>query len=420
MTLVRQSGSSGRRRSKLRLVRWLVLILLIGVPSARAQQPTRLTLQAALDLAEKQNLDLAAARQQRAVALAGVRIAQQRPNPSVAFTALRDEPHEGLFFNQPLELGSKRQRRIEVARQESLLTDLDIAGVTRQVRRNVRAAYYAVAFARAESDRRGQVLKLAQRLRQIAQERYEAGAVAQLEVIQAELEVSRAEADFRVGQQQEKVALSQLNALLNEPAETAWDMASSLEDLPPRTELGQLVQRAAAANAELQRLGQEQKVEESRRGLLKAERIPNLDLEYGLDFNSPHDFRAGPRSQVLLTLPIFSRNQGEIAQSLANQRVLEAESAATRRAVAGRVETGYFDWSARLAQVEIYRQTLLPSARRLESLAEESYRAGKSNILTVLDAQRNVQGIERDYLDALFSVQTAFADLEATVGVPLD
>jgi outer membrane protein TolC len=197
-------------------------------------------------------------------------------------------------------------------------------------------------------------------------------------------------------------------------------MASSLEDLPPRTELGQLVQRAAAANAELQRLGQEQKVEDSRRGLLKAERIPNLELEYGLDFNSPHDFRAGPRSQVLLTLPIFSRNQGEIAQSLANQRVLEAESAATRRAVAGRVETGYFDWSARLAQVEIYRQTLLPSARRLESLAEESYRAGKSNILTVLDAQRNVQGIERDYLDALFSVQTAFADLEATVGVPLD
>jgi cobalt-zinc-cadmium efflux system outer membrane protein len=401
-------------------VRWPVLILLIGVQSAPAQQPTRLTLQAGLELAEKQNLELAAARQQRAVARAGVRIAQERPNPSAAFTALRDEPHEGLFFDQPIELGAKRGHRIAVAQQESLLTDLDIAGVAREVRRNARAAYYAVAFARAESERRGQILKLAQRLRQIAEQRYEAGEVAQLEVTQADLEVSRAEADFRVGQQEEKVALSQFNALLNEPAETAWDMISSLDGLPPRRELGQLVQRADAANAELQRLAQEQKVEESRRGLLKAERIPNLELEYGVDFNSPRDFRYGPRSQVSMALPVFSRNQGEIAQSLANQRVLEAESAATRRAVAGQVETGYFDWSARLAQVEIYRQTLLPSARRLESLAEESYRAGKSNILTVLDAQRNVQEVERDYLDALLAVQTAFADLEATVGVPLD
>jgi outer membrane protein TolC len=70
--------------------------------------------------------------------------------------------------------------------------------------------------------------------------------------------------------------------------------------------------------------------------------------------------------------------------------------------------------------VGIYRQTLLPSARRLESMAEDSYRAGKSSILTVLDAQRNVQEVERSYLDSLFAVQSAFAGLEETVGVPLD
>lgn len=403
-----------------RALQTLFFLLTAGTVAAHAQQPARLTLQSAFELADKQNLDLAAARQRRAVALAGVRIARQRPNPSVGFTALRDEPHEGLFFDQPVEIGFKRQHRIEVARQEGVLTDLDITAAARLVRRNVRAAYYDVAFARAESERRNRVLKLAQRLRQIAQERYDAGAVAQLEVTQADLEVTRAEADFRVAQQQEKVALSQLNALLNEPAQTLWDLAGSLEDLPPRKALEALIQGAEGANAELQRLGQEQKVEESRRGLLKAERIPNLDLQYGLDFNSPRDFRLGPRGQLSLTLPIFSRNQGEIAQSLANQRVLEAESAATRRAVAGRVETAYFGLSARLAQVEIYHQTLLPSARRLEDLAEESYGAGKSNILTVLDAQRNVQQVERDYLDALLAVQEAFASLEETVGVPLE
>ena len=94
----------------------LLLILLGGVTSVQGQQPSRLPIQEALDLADKQNLDLAAARRRRAVALAGIQIARQRPNPSANVTALRDEPHEGLFFDQPVEIGGKRGRRIDAAR----------------------------------------------------------------------------------------------------------------------------------------------------------------------------------------------------------------------------------------------------------------------------------------------------------------
>ncbi len=408
-------------RNKLKTFRWTFLILLIGGISVRAQQdPRRLTLQAALDLADKQNLDLVAARQRRAVALAGIRIARQRPNPTFTFTALRDEPHEGFFLDQPFELGGKRQHRIQVAEQEGSLTEVEITTLTRQVRRSTREAFYRLALARAESERLAQVVKLAERLKQIARERFEAGAVAQLEVIQAELGVSRAQADFKVADQQEKVSISQLNTLLNEPASTPWELGESLTDLPSGISLPDLVQRAYDSNAELQHLAQEQKIEQSRRGLLKAQRIPNLDLQYGLDFNSPRDFRVGPRSQLSLRLPLFTRNQGEIAQSFANQRVLEAEAAATKRAVAGRVEAAYLNLNARQTQVEVNRQTLLPVARQLESMTEESYRAGKANILVVLDAQRNVQDVEKTYLENLFALQSAFADLEQTVGVPLD
>jgi outer membrane protein TolC len=56
----------------------------------------------------------------------------------------------------------------------------------------------------------------------------------------------------------------------------------------------------------------------------------------------------------------------------------------------------------------------------LEGLGEESYRAGRASLLTVLDAQRNVQQVEREYLDSLLALQTAFAALEETVGTPLD
>ena len=51
---------------------------------------------------------------------------------------------------------------------------------------------------------------------------------------------------------------------------------------------------------------------------------------------------------------------------------------------------------------------------------EESYRAGKTNILTVLATQRNVQQGERDYLDSLLAVQSAFSQLEEAVGALTD
>jgi cobalt-zinc-cadmium efflux system outer membrane protein len=394
--------------------------LLLGIGTAYPQQPARLAIQEALDLADKQNLDLAAARRRRAAALAGIQIARQRPNPSANFTTLRDEPHEGLFFDQPVEIGGQRGRRIDVARQEGALTEIEIAALARQVRRSTREAYYAAAYARAESARLAHVVELAKRLGQIAEDRFKTGDVAQLEVIQTGLEVSRAEADLEVARQREKVSTSQLNALLNEPAAKAWELAGTLEDTTPTARLEDLLSRAYQSNPDLQHLGGEKKVEESHRSLLKAERIPNLDFEAGVDFNSPRDFRYGPRGQISIGLPLFTRNQGEIAQSLANERVLEAETAATERSVSARVEAAFYDLEAQRTQVLLYRDRLLPVARQLESMAEESYRAGKTNILTAIEAQQAVQSVESSYLQSLEQLQDLYAGLEETVGGAVD
>ena len=398
----------------------LLFAILLGAAAAYPQQLPRLTVQEALDLAEKQNLDIAAARRQRAVALAGIQIARQRPNPTANFTALRDEPHEGLFFDQPVEIGGQRARRIDVARQEGAVTEFEIAALARQVRRSTREAYYAAAHARAESERLARVVELARRLDQIANDRFSAGDVAQLEVIQTNLEVSRAEADLEVARQREKVSMSQLNALLNKPATKVWDLTGTLEDNTPTTRLEELLSRAFQSNPELQHLGGERKVEQSRRSLLKAERIPNLDLEAGVDFNSPHDFRYGPRGQVSVALPLFSRNQGEIAQSLATEGVIEAETAATERSVSARVEAAFYDLETQRTQVRLYHDRLLPVAHQLESLAEESYRAGKTSILTAIQAQQDVQSVESSYLQSLEQLQDFYAALEETVGGTVD
>ena len=379
-----------------------------------------ITLQQALEMAARQNLDLMAARQRRAFALGGLHAARELPNPSVDYEVTRDAPHHILLFTQPLEIGGQRSHRTDVARQEQSLTDIEITGVERQVRRAVREAYFGVAGMRAETERRARVLELARRLHEIAQQRFQAGDIAQLEVNQAQLEVARGEVELRVARQQETVSQQRLSVLLNEPPDTIWKPLTPLQEMGATPPEAELVARACQSNSELAHLTQELRVEQSRAGLLRAERVPDLNVTAGGVFDAPGEFRAGAHGGLTMNLPIFSRNQGELEQSSAQQRYLEMQYAAVRRTVAGEVEAAYSEWEARKSEVELYRETLRPAAQRVEQQAEESYRAGKVNLLTVLDAQRSVQEIEKNYLESLSAMHNAFAALEEITGTSLD
>ncbi len=391
-----------------------------GNQGASSSPGRRLTLQEAFSIAERQNLDIAAARLRRMVSLAGITIAGERPNPTVSFGATRDTPHESLFFDLPVELGGKRRTRMETARQEVSLTDVEISTVSRQVRRLVREAFFAAALGAGIVDQQMRLVELATKLRDTAKARFEAGDVPQLELMQADLELARAQADLEVARQESKVAFGKLTALLNEPAGTTWELVTPLDTMPPQSALDDLIARATGANPELQHLAQELKVEQSREKAFRAERVPDVTLEAGADFNSPPDFREGARGQVTVGLPIFTRFQGELAQSAATQKLIEGQTLATRRSVAGNVEVAYIEFNARLTEVRLYRESVIPEGRKLESLAEESYTAGRTSILAVVDAQRTVQQNEREYLQSLFELQQAFAELEEIVGVPLE
>lgn len=374
----------------------------------------------ALDIAERQNLELAAARLQRSVALAGVRTARQIPNPAVFGSVARDAPHESLTVGIPIEIGGQRGRRVAVANAELSVTETAIEAVSRQIRRRVRDAFYGLALAHGVTAQRESTLALANRLREIAQARFDSGDIPQLEVFQAELEVARTQTQIEVARAQEQAAANGLSVLVNEPADTVWDLGIAMEALPPALTLPELIQRASASNSLLQSLLQEQNAEQARHSLLRAERLPALGVEAGIDFNAPPDFRRGARAALSMDVPIFSRNQGQMAQSEAIQRVLEASVAAARLAVAGSVGSAYYEYAARQREVLLQRETLLPAAQRIETLAEDSYREGRESILFVLGAQRDMQQIQFEYLQSLASLQGAFAGMEEIVGAPLD
>jgi outer membrane protein, heavy metal efflux system len=409
--------------------RWLSTLLLVtsACLSARAQTSptpsptppaTGLTFEDIYERAERDNLLIRAVRLRRAVAEAEIIIAGERPNPDFISAYTRTEPRLNTFLSQLVELGGKRGRRIDVARNELELTELELDAALRTLRHDVRAAYFNILLARNNVDLGQQALDQAKELADIAQARFEAGDIAQFEVLQANLAVSRATNDLARLENAELVARATLNQLLNRPADAPLDLRDTLFGKLGPISAPDLIQRALIQNVELRTAEQQIGTEESRLRLARAQRVPDLTLQPGLEyFDSLYPGRPGFNMQVTVPLPIFNRQKGEIRKSSATLDQLRAERDAARQRISSEIGRAALSLESARQQVDFYETRLLPDAERVRQMAIESYRAGQTGILSVIDATRNARDVRQAYLQALFDYQSALADLEQAAGV---
>lgn len=409
-------GTGCRRPLRAAVFGWL------GAAALSAQTPpvpAPITYLQALNLATSRNLALAAARRQRAIREAAIRSARQAPNPAVSFEASRDAPHQVFSFDLPLELGGKRRRRIDLATEESTLADVDVQVEMRAVRRELRQAFYSLVASDERVRLADSVLDIARRVRDAAQGRFDAGAVPRLEVLQADLGVIRAETDAELARSTRAADQARLNAVLDLPPQQPQIPAGSLSEDTTAIGYDQALTLAVASNVDLIGLDRQIAIEQRRVDLLRAERVPTPVFSVGALFNNPPDFTVGPRAAVSVDLPIFSRNQGQIAEAVATGALLRGQRDATRRGIENSVYGTIARIEAQRRQVAAYRDRLVPTATDLEVLAEESYRAGRTSVLGVLDAQRSLRDLTREALQAALDLQLSLADLEEILGTSI-
>src|SRR5262245_35599710 len=121
------------------------IVLSLGAAPAEAQTPAApLSLQAAIDRALSANRAIVAARLQRPVDVANVSVAGERPNPEVTYEASKETPRQAIGGTVPIELGGKRQRRIDLAQATVAVSEADLQRIVAEVRNDVRRAYFDV------------------------------------------------------------------------------------------------------------------------------------------------------------------------------------------------------------------------------------------------------------------------------------
>ena len=398
------------------------ILLSAGPMAARAaaQAPAApLTVSAALDLAASRNLDLAAIKRQRAIREAQVRVARQWANPAVGFEVTKDSPHENLTFDFPLPLGGVRGRQIDLAKEELTLADVDEKAAMRTLRRNLREAFYGLLGSDERLRLAEDVVGLVRRTREAAQARFEEGAAPRLDVLAANLGLARAESDLAMARSARTAALAGLNAVLNQPPAEAVAVVGDLAEAPPPPDFARAMALAAASNGELMAAEREAAIEARRLSLIRAERVPQPTVTFGLPMNAPGEFAVGAAVGVAMNVPLFNRSQGEIAASQAAIVQIHARRDAARRTVESAVFAALARIQAQRERVESFRTRVIPAATELADLAEESYKSGRSPLLLLIEAQRALRDAKRDYLDALHEFQAALADLEEVIGGPI-
>lgn len=391
--------------------------MLLFASQLRAQET--LDLHQAFQLALQNSPRATFLQKQKEVADAQIQVAEQWNNPSLIFEDTRSQPNYFLGGGYLFELGGKRGKRIDVARNEAAVAAADYRKGLFDLRREVRLAFFGFLQATEKQKELSASRDLATRLRDISQQRFEAGQVARLEVLAAEVELKQRENEARVADAEQQAALMELNALINRPLQTQLQLSTGLEQQPAALNLDWLITRGMEQNYELQSVLQEVKSEESRLALVHSERIPDLDMEAGTEINDA-EFQYGWRFSLRMDLPVFNRKSGEIFHSNAQIAALKAQQQATEQKLRADISSAFIKYQAATFQAQNYTKDILPEAQELEQLAEDSYKEGKTGILSVIEAQRNVRQIRLQYFETLVQLQTAIADLETAAGVELE
>ena len=122
---------------------------------------------------------------------------------------------------------------------------------------------------------------------------------------------------------------------------------------------------------------------------------------------------------LALELPLFDQNQAQIAkaQYLYWQEIKRYEAEYLQ--AVQEIRTAVDQAQTALQNTAYYRQEMVPQAQRNLEFSRNSYLAGQTNILTLLEAQRVLLESRRGDIAARLELATAIFELEQRVGEPM-
>lgn len=396
-----------------------------------AQKPGAVTvsLDDAIRMALQHNHNLLAARTTIQQSEAEETTANLRPNPVLIGDAqflpifqpsqfssdyIDNTAQFDLGVSYLFERGKKRQHRLQAARDITAVTRSQVADNERSLAFSVASQFINVELAESTLELATQDLKSFQNSVDISQARYNAGDIGEGDLLKIKLQLLQFQTDVSAAQLARVQGLSDLRQLLGyESIAADYDVAGTFDYQPVKGNLEDFEAKALQNRPDLRAALQGVTAANSQYELQKA--IGKRDVTGQANYTHV-SYTNSVSLFGQIQLPIFDRNQGEIAR--AGYAITQAQE--QEKFANGQVLTDVRDAFESLRSndqiVGLYRSGYLDQAQQSRDISEYAYRHGAASLLDFLDAERSYRSTQLAYRQALASYLLALEQLRQSVG----
>jgi outer membrane protein, heavy metal efflux system len=405
-----------------------VSLLLVALP-ARAQSPA--SEQKTITLEELQQMALQNNPTFKQSA-ANIQAAEGRkkqsglyPNPTLGYQGEQIRGgsfhggEQGFFVQQDIVLGGKLGLNRKIFDQELKQAETEAEEQKLRVVTNVRMSYIQALAAQQTLEIRQTLSKLAHDAVNTSHQLANVGQADAPDVLESEVEEQQAQLAVSMAEQNQQRVWKALAAVVGNPRLLLMKLEGKLEDTPP-VNADQLVEKIVNESPDVRIAELGVKRAEAALARAKREPIPDLQLRGGLQQNGellaePSGKSVGLQgfADVGVRIPIFNRNQGNIATASADaeraKREVERVKLALRERSASVVQNYTFSQTA----VDRYKSQMIPRAQKAYEMYTKKYQEMAAAYPQVLIAQRTLMQLEVSYITALENFSTSSLSLQS-------
>jgi cobalt-zinc-cadmium efflux system outer membrane protein len=239
------------------------------------------------------------------------------------------------------------------------------------------------------------------------------------DVLESEVEAQQAELAVTMAEQNQQRIWKALSAVVGNPRLPLMRLEGKLEDTLP-VNADELVEKIVNGSPAVRIAELGVKRAEAALARAKRERIPDLQIRGGIQQNGELLSDSNGRSvglqgfaDVGVKIPIFNRNQGNVATARADveraKREVERVKLVLRERAASVVQNYAFSQTA----VDRYKNQMIPRAQKAYELYAKKYQQMAAAYPQVLIAQRTLMQLEVSYTTALETFATSSVSLQS-------
>lgn len=386
----------------------------LGQAQTAAKEPL-FTLDQALETARQHNPTLRQADSGMRAARARAQQVGLYPNPTVGYAG--DEIRggqsgggkQGFFVEQTIVTGGKLGRAREVFNKEARLAEIEAEEQKMRVETAVKTAFYRVLVAQELFDARNGLVRISSETLQTERRLQNTGQADESETLAADLEDRRMKLSARGMENTLREEWRALAAILGQPDLPLQTVAGDLERGWPEFDEQQVAVVATQSPAtRIASAASERAAAELARA--QHAKIPDVVARAGLDYN--HEPLDNPllttgwqwNAQLSVELPLFNRNQGNVAAARADIDRSIAEKERIALMLRQRASSTFDEYANARLTAEEYRDAILPLAKKSYSLLFDRYGEMLASYPRVLEAKRKLFELQTEYIASLETV----------------